>query len=247
MTSPLTLFVWAAGWLIGSVAGPFGTFESMPIGVRTFFWLVIVTSAVLIGYTARAIAAIAVEYDRPWLFDLVAIGVTVLVFSPVVLIVGAGIETQYGAPVPSLPRIALYVLVIAGPIFALRRLIPGFERQRHSTVPKPKETPPQPRLMRRLPTELHGDLIRLSANGHFTEVTTSRGTMTLRLRLSDAIAETDPVRGHCTHRSHWVAEAAIQDVKRETPHKVVLVLANEETVPVSRKYRPELEAAGLIS
>jgi len=246
MTAPLTLFVWLAAWVIGAVAGPFDTLAAMPLGVRIGFWMVISTCAVVTGYASRAVAAITVGEERPELFDLVAIITVTLTLSPVVLLVGTVVEARFGAPVPPLPLIALYVLVIATPIFILRRLIPGFELRRYRFMAKPQTTPPQPRLMRRLPPEVRGSLIRLSANGHFTEVTTARGTATLRLRLSDAIAETDPVRGHCTHRSHWVAESAILGAKRESPHKVLVVLVNQETVPVSRKYRPKLEAAGVI-
>ncbi|MEZ5714276.1 MAG: LytTR family DNA-binding domain-containing protein [Paracoccaceae bacterium] len=69
--------------------------------------------------------------------------------------------------------------------------------------------------------------------------------VTIRLRFSDAIAEMEPMQGYCTHRSHWVSHAAISGVERE-PGKLFLRLVNGDRVPVSRKYRPELEKARIV-
>lgn len=246
--APLTLVVWAAAGVIGAVAGPFGTFEAMPFPVRAFFWFMIASASVLMGYGARALAMITVGPDRPVRFDIIATLSMTICFIPVVLVVGKVVEARTGVPMPSVPEVGLYILVIAAPIFVLRRMIPGFESRRYAFLEAQEEEAAagQPRLMRRLPAELRGDLIRLSGSGHHTQVVTTRGTTTLRLRLSDAIEETDPVPGHAIHRSHWVAEAAIRDIRRETPHKLVMVLHNQDTVPVSRSYRPQLEDAGLI-
>jgi DNA-binding LytR/AlgR family response regulator len=63
--------------------------------------------------------------------------------------------------------------------------------------------------------------------------------------LGDAIDEMEPVKGICTHRSHWVALGAIKRVEREGA-RLFVVLRNGDRVPVSRKYRPRLEQAGLI-
>ena len=244
--SPVTLAMWAAAWLLGAVAGPFGTFEAMSFPLRVFFWFAIASLSVFAGYGARAVAALLVGYARPARFDLVAILSVTACLTPIILVFGSFIEGRFGAPVPPADHVALYVFVIAAPIFLLRRLIPGFEMQRYPFQNHENAPAEPPRLLRRLPPELRGDLIRLSGNGHYTEVVTAHGTTTLRLRLSDAIEETAPIRGHAIHRSHWVAEAAISDVKRENAHKITMVLRNQDTVPVSRKYRPRLEDAGLI-
>ena len=74
---------------------------------------------------------------------------------------------------------------------------------------------------------------------------TDRGTEKLRLRLSDAIDEMEPVEGLCTHRSHWVTRAAIAGHVRESG-KLFVTLENGDRVPVSRTYRPQLEAEGLV-
>ncbi len=244
--SPLTLTIWAMGWCAASIAGPFGTFEAMSLPVRLLFWFCVLVLATVAGYGARALAYVLVGPEKPVYFDMIAVAATVLVVTPAILLVGGVVERTAGAAVPSVPLVALYVLVVAMPIFVLRRMIPGFERHRYLVQWLGDPLEGQPRLMRRLPSERRGEVLRLSANGHFTEVVTTRGSHTLRLRMKDAIDETDPVAGYCTHRSHWVSQDAIRRIERENSHKIFVVLSNEDRVPVSRTYRPELERQGLL-
>ncbi len=103
----------------------------------------------------------------------------------------------------------------------------------------------RPRLVRRLPEGFEGEILRLTVRDHNVDVVTTTGVYTIRSRFSDAIAEMEPVYGHCTHRSHWVTEAAVAGVEK-SGSKLYLRLNNDDLVPVSRKYRPELEDAGLI-
>ncbi|CAD0184859.1 LytTr DNA-binding domain protein [Ruegeria sp. THAF57] len=117
---------------------------------------------------------------------------------------------------------------------------------------KPLETgadhapePQKPRLLNRLPHSFQGQVFRLAVRDHSVDVVTSEGTFTIRSRFADAIAEMEPVNGHCTHRSHWVVDAAVSGVERQGG-KIFLRLKNGELVPVSRKYKPELECDGII-
>lgn len=102
------------------------------------------------------------------------------------------------------------------------------------------------RLVRRLPEDVAGDVLSLTASNHHVDVTTTQGRATLRLRLSDAIGEMEGVEGFCIHRSHWVSQDAILEVKRLNAQKIVVVLKNGDELPVSRKYRVNLETAGLF-
>ena len=61
----------------------------------------------------------------------------------------------------------------------------------------------------------------------------------------DAVNEMEPVEGFCTHRSHWVTRAAVKRVERQG-NRLYAALINGEMIPVSRKYRENLENAGLI-
>lgn len=105
--------------------------------------------------------------------------------------------------------------------------------------------PKAPRLLDRVPDDLRGQVLRLSARDHLVEVSTCQGVVEIRLRLADAIREMEPVEGFLIHRSHWVMRDAIDRVER-TSGKVFLVLVNGDRVPVSRTYRAGLEAAGIL-
>ena len=65
------------------------------------------------------------------------------------------------------------------------------------------------------------------------------------LRLSDAIAELDGLEGAQTHRSWWVARAAIADAKRGDG-RAVIALPDGAEAPVSRTHVKTLRAAGGI-
>jgi DNA-binding LytR/AlgR family response regulator len=55
------------------------------------------------------------------------------------------------------------------------------------------------------------------------------------MRLADAIAELDGLEGAQTHRSWWVAKAAVADARR-ADGRGTLVLRNGVEAPVSRSY-----------
>lgn len=103
----------------------------------------------------------------------------------------------------------------------------------------------RPRLENRLPKGFDGDILRLAVRDHYVDVVTTAGTFTIRSRFTDAISEMEPVPGHCTHRSHWVTDSAILEIQK-SKGKSYLRLRNDDLVPVSRKYRPQLEEDGLI-
>jgi DNA-binding LytR/AlgR family response regulator len=96
-----------------------------------------------------------------------------------------------------------------------------------------------------LPEELRGRVLYISAKDHHVEIVTETGRHVLRLRLADAIDEMEPVEGMCGHRSHWVARAAIAQVEQINAHKTQVHVINGDTLPVSRKYKVNLDKAGL--
>ena len=63
------------------------------------------------------------------------------------------------------------------------------------------------------------------------------------MRLADAIAELDGIEGAQTHRSWWVAKAAVAGAER-MEGRAVLTLKDGAEVPVSRGFAEGLRAAG---
>lgn len=248
LLSPLTFFIAIACWLIAVLAGPFGTFDAMGWELRAFYWFVIVTGAIVVGFGVRAATVLLVGQARPLLFDLTAAALMTVVFAPVVIVMRHSMARISEGLNLNEPFIVFNTFVLSVAVFVLRRQVSphepgGYLLDESGAAPAPAA----PRLLRRLSPEVAGEILRLSACDHHVEVHTVNGHETLRLRLTDAIGEMEPVRGYCTHRSHWVARGAITGVERTSAHKLFVVLRNGDRVPVSRKYRPELEAAGIIA
>lgn len=103
-----------------------------------------------------------------------------------------------------------------------------------------------PPSLKRLPAKLFGaELWAVSAEDHYLRVHRSRGEELILMRLADAIEELEGLEGAQTHRSWWVARAAIRDVKRGDG-RATIVLPNEKEAPVSRTYARTLREAGWI-
>lgn len=251
--SPLTVFIWLASIVLATIAGPFDTYSSMAWPMRAMYWLVVVTFSVVVGYGVRAVSLALVDPARPILLDGVMVVLMTLVFTPMVWLITHTVRFAPAIDPPSLPTFAGYVMLCTAVIVIGRRVAPGFETKSYDFLPELEPEPTvvvgsveQPRLLRRLGAEVQGNILRLTANDHFVEVATENGAETLRIRLADAIDEMEPVRGYCVHRSHWVAHDAVVRVERENNHKLFVILSNNDRVPVSRKYRVNLEQAGVI-
>jgi hypothetical protein len=107
------------------------------------------------------------------------------------------------------------------------------------------KTPPDVPILDRIPSDLRADLIRLSARDHFVEIVTTLGKREVRMRLKDAVREIGDTKGHLVHRSHWVAENAI-DGSNTQGGKVTLRLINGDEIPVSRAHHKILQDEGVL-
>ncbi|SDW20623.1 LytTr DNA-binding domain-containing protein [Albimonas donghaensis] len=100
-----------------------------------------------------------------------------------------------------------------------------------------------PPLLRRLPADKRGALLRLTMNDHYVSVATDGGEEMLLMRLGDAMDEAWPEEGLRVHRSHWVARRAVREVRRDGD-RAALTLVNGEEIPVSRARLRDLREAG---
>jgi hypothetical protein len=107
----------------------------------------------------------------------------------------------------------------------------------------PGDAPP-PKFLERLPPKLAGaDLWAVEAEDHYLRLRTSLGQDLILMRLGDAIGELEGIEGARTHRSWWVAKAAVRGVEREDG-RATLTLPDGAEAPVSRAYAKVLRAAG---
>lgn len=96
----------------------------------------------------------------------------------------------------------------------------------------------------RLPLPLRNqELLALKSEDHYLRVYVEGQSELILHRLSDAIAELGDDLGAQTHRSWWVAKAAVANVQK-SDGRATLTLTNGEEVPVSRGHYKKLNDAG---
>ncbi|GAB5437231.1 MAG: LytTR family DNA-binding domain-containing protein [Falsiruegeria mediterranea] len=226
--------------LLAAQAKPFGA-EGVSFPGRFLFWSAVMTvGAVIAHFSARCVHRYA-DAHRQIVRDVATVVLVTALFTPVLwtlIWLTALPETQ---DVPDLTTMLQYGTIFASGLLVLRRSFPGLEPQSQQE----EEQAIQPRLYRRLPDGFEGPVLRLTVRDHSVDVVTMDETITIRSRFVDAIDEMEPIIGYCTHRSHWVTRDAIESVER-TGGRIHIRLINGDQVPVSRKYKPKLEEAGIV-
>lgn len=260
MFRPVSVLVWLLLTVTAAVMGPFNTLTLMEPAPRILYWGVLIFLARAISTLLVLFIARIVPDRRSWGFDGLHILAMTVVFSPVVDLWTRLMLSHRGQHLPHFLRICLFVALISAVVHTSKRVMradnPGFLRQEdgalrtsvaleQAEMDSPVQTEPGPRLMRRLPDNAVGPVLRLSARDHFVEVVLPEATHSLRMRFTDAIHEMDGIEGYCAHRSHWVVRSAIVGIERDRS-RIFLRLCNGDQVPVSRTYRPRLEQAGIV-
>lgn len=226
------------GALVG-LAGPFGTGEALPLAPRLAYWVAIASATFAVGS-----GLVALLPRLPPLVRLPAPAARIVAGLAAGPAIAAAVTLVNAVVFPDLPlgwgdavRLAVECGLIAGGVTAAIGIAGG--------APASAPAPGGPAILRRLPLERRGQLVRLAMQDHYVEVHTERGMHLVLMRLSDAIDEVEGVPGLRVHRSHWVALEAIAAARREEG-RVTLVLRDGATVPVSRSHLAALREAGVI-
>ncbi|WP_372886452.1 LytTR family DNA-binding domain-containing protein [Shimia sp.] len=238
--------------------GPFGTY-AMPLLWRLGYWAMalgagwVFVSLSLIGLLRFGF----VHSEAP----VARVALAILVAALPTAVAVMAIETQMrptGGPFWNfeiLGYVALVCLVIGGTIYGFLRPRFRLPSDPDTTAPRPgapatgarvpptdntpeasvAEPPAHAAFFKRLPPRLGGELISLSAQDHYVEVTTNKGRELIHMRLSDALHELRDYPGRRIHRSHWIAEGAFQGLSRENG-KLVAHLSDGRRLNVSRSY-----------
>jgi len=86
-----------------------------------------------------------------------------------------------------------------------------------------------------LPPDKRGNLLSMSAQDHYVEITTEKGVHLHRMSLKEAIGRVRAEEGIRVHRSHWVAFAAMRSLDKSA-ERYTLLLSNGAIIPVSKSY-----------
>ena len=84
-------------------------------------------------------------------------------------------------------------------------------------------------------------LISLSMQDHYVEVTSTDGSEMILMRFADALEELDGIAGLRILRSHWVAADQLQSARRAGTRNWAL-LSDGRELPVSRTYLDDVQA-----
>jgi hypothetical protein len=232
-----TGYLFVAG--LGTFLAILGPYNTSGLG-WPWVWIYWVGLMLLGGASGNIAVAL---FDRfgpdlpPW---VVYPTIALLVSLPVTAAV-LGIQAVIGTPQPLAywPVIFLLVFVISAGVTALNYVI----EQRNTAAPAPVAGRA---LTDKLPARLRtADILALQSEDHYLRVHTRRGDALVLMRLSDAVAAMEGLEGAQTHRSWWVARAAI-DHSEKAGGRAVLTLTNEIEAPVSRNFYPVLRDKGWI-
>lgn len=229
----------AAAGVFLALIGAFGT-NAIPVVVRVTYWVGLCLAGAVVGTAVSQVIGRDGRADaRPWLYGgLTVIGIT-LPFTVVVWLVS---ELTFAGRLHAerLPVYLAPVFIVTVAMTALNFLV---QREPPQTHAAPGDAP-APRFLDRLPAKLRGAALHaVEAEDHYLRLHTSRGQDLILMRLSDAVAELEGIEGAQTHRSWWVAKAAVEGARRGDGRATLQLVGGVEA-PVSRAYAKALRAAG---
>ncbi|NYT42434.1 LytTR family transcriptional regulator DNA-binding domain-containing protein [Sphingomonas sp. R-74633] len=231
--------------IVLALVGPFGSFEA-PFGLRLLYWLAMSYAGYFLYFPAMVAArALAPRLDlpEPALWAAACLIVTL----PMAAVTWIANFLWHPPRWPTLEEALSHyfnVLVLGALVCALF----WFAQARRADPVEPEAEPigtAPPRLLERLPAHLRSAPIALEMEDHYVRVHTAQGSALLLMRMRDAVAELDNMPGALVHRSWWVAQGAVQGVRRDG-RNVRLQLTGGIEAPVARTQVSALEAAGWL-
>lgn len=216
--------------LIFTITGPFGTDMSMPVAVRFFYWLCVQFAGWSTAIVFSVLADVVLERFTKHAFARMMTG-AVIAALPIGLWI-AVIDWSFTGRTPTTSAV-LANAAVALPLSALFCVLAYMTLRRElETVPRNVPDTPPP-LLARLKPGNRGAILRLSAEDHYTRIITSHGQELLLLRFSDAVKEVGDTSGLQIHRSHWVADGHVAELRR-TDGGLSLLTKDGTMLPVSR-------------
>ena len=219
------------------VAGPFGTYDAMVLWERTIFWtLDILGAAAIIAPITHIFYHSKLMVFIPSILRFM-LGVTLgaLPASAYITVlystVGSGFTINVPFPLLFL-QVTVFSIILLLVEFVLWPLVFG------SAGPRIPQTVPAPMmdgmnepdrqgaaLLTRLPEKFrNGEIISISMQDHYAEITTTEGQALILMRLNDAIDLVRGCPGARIHRSHWVARKYVARVVRNDRSMDVLLI-----------------------
>lgn len=218
--------------------------DNMVWPARAVFWTVIMClGGITIFIVEPLIYGTLFKNQHPVIQVLV---ISAVISIPIaIFLVGLNTKFKFDWSVINWAMQYLTVIIISLLIVTGRYLISQFMGAKTKATPDDNMTGPADSFLERLPVKFRSaELLALSSEGHYLRVHTDRGSPLILMRISDAVRELSGADGLQTHRSWWVARTGIEETRRKSGRRS-LVLKNGETAPVSRSFLPALKSANL--
>lgn len=221
-----------------TVLAPYDT-DQLPLWLRYFYWTILMA----VGWGSASLIQPFMRKHAPDLPDwahmlALSLSVSIPVTVGVVLIQGAW---GPGFPLSAVPVVFGLVWVISAGVTVIGWLT---SRKQEAERADEAEATVGSSLLDLLPIGLRSSpILALESEDHYLRVHCEGGDALILMRLRDAIAALPDGMGEQTHRSWWVAKAAVVEVERGQG-RAQLTLKNDITAPVSRTYAPKLREAG---
>jgi LytTr DNA-binding domain len=233
------------GWL-----GPYGTYSCLGAPDRFAYWMVRSLLVGLIWLAALHLVS-ASPSGASWPPVKRALAAVLIASVPSALI-GFALATLFRhAPTSPLEiaglygRVMMVTAVVGIPLHFVHGPAASPAQPLPAKAPATRGLPGRSAFLRRIPAKLGTELLYIEVEDHYLRVHTDLGSDLLLFRMSDAVAELDPMFGRQVHRSYWVAERAVSSIERDGS-RIRLVLTTGAQIPVSRTYLPTLRKAGWL-
>ncbi len=213
---------------IFSIVGPFGSYETMTMAERFTYWTVIMIG---IGFFMHIFMTLALRSPHlaKWPGAAkIAIGSLVAAIPGAAIVEFANeVFRPTGIHLTTILRTWMQVSVIG----VIVGIVEYLDWRPQNTKPSPVRTP----IHKRLSAELGQDIVSMSMQDHYVEITTTQGKDLILMRFSDALHEVADLPGFQLHRSHWAATAHAAGVVRKGG-KSKLQLSDGRELPISATY-----------
>lgn len=237
--------------IILGLAGPFGTYEALPLFARLAYWTFIAAATWFVGFACVLILIAWTNLHRKPAIGHAALA-GALAGVPVAVLVSLFNRMVFPQP-PDLgfaPLLGACVVIgallsalFAGLVLPIRAAATEEAAGSESVAVGGAAEPGRPPLLDRLPAPLRGGrLLYLTMQDHYVEVHTDRGHALVLMRFADAIGEAG-TQGLRIHRSHWVARDAVAATTRKRG-RLFLKLADGALLPVSRSHLENVRRVG---
>jgi hypothetical protein len=233
------------GWL-----GPYGTYSCLGVPDRFAYWMV---RSLLVGMVCLAALQLvsASASGASWPPVKRALAAVFIASVPSALIGFVLASLFRHAPTSPLEiaglygRVMMVTAVVGIPLYFVRKPAARGSLPLQAKAPTASVLSGGSAFLRRIPARLGTELLYIEVEDHYLRVHTNLGSDLLLFRLSDAVAELDPMIGRQVHRSYWVARRGVASIERDGS-RTRIVLTTGVQIPVSRTYLPALREAGWL-